>query len=190
MQSPSQQGSPMSVDSPLSSINESILAAGTPVGSPSRLPVSSSRRNPRRGLTVTHPEVGGLGVELMFDEDVLELGDDVEYIEEAADAVAMLRAKRGCDCKGDVPAHLKTSLNRTTKIEPTEIMKLLRSWYRAAGSNPEISKVCWMHTQAMGGRMGLAMKGLNYTALYYQLRLIYYAYNYLGTIKIDSTTYS
>jgi hypothetical protein len=38
--------------------------------------------------------------------------------------------------------------------------------------------------------MGLAIKGLNYTALYYRLYLIYYAYNYLGTIKIDPTTYA
>ena len=37
--------------------------------------------------------------------------------------------------------------------------------------------------------MGLAIKGLNYTALYYRLRLIYYAYNYLSTIKIDPTIY-
>ena len=47
-----------------------------------------------------------------------------------------------------------------------------------------------MYTQAIGGRMGLAIKGLNYTALYYRLRLLYYAYNYLGTIKIDSAIYS
>ena len=38
--------------------------------------------------------------------------------------------------------------------------------------------------------MGLAIKGLNYAALYYRLYLLYYAYNYLGTIKIDPTTYS
>jgi hypothetical protein len=36
----------------------------------------------------------------------------------------------------------------------------------------------------------LAIKGLNYTALYYRLRLIYYAYNYLSTIKTDPTIYS
>jgi len=47
-----------------------------------------------------------------------------------------------------------------------------------------------MYTQAIGGRMGLAIKGLNYTALCYRLRLIYHAYNYLSTIKIDPTTYS
>jgi len=39
-------------------------------------------------------------------------------------------------------AYLKASLNRTTKIELTKVMKLLRSWYRAAGLNPEIYKVC------------------------------------------------
>jgi len=38
--------------------------------------------------------------------------------------------------------------------------------------------------------MGLAIKGLNYAALYYRLRLIYHAYNHLSTIKTDSTIYS
>jgi hypothetical protein len=37
--------------------------------------------------------------------------------------------------------------------------------------------------------MGLAIKGLNYTVLYYRLRLIYYSYNYFSTIKIDLTIY-
>ena len=47
-----------------------------------------------------------------------------------------------------------------------------------------------MHTQAIGGCIGLAIKGLNYTALCYRLRLIYYAYNYFSTIKTNPTTYS
>jgi hypothetical protein len=47
-----------------------------------------------------------------------------------------------------------------------------------------------MHTQAIGGRIGLAIKGLNYAVLYYRLYLIYYTYNYLGTIKIDPTIYA
>jgi len=38
--------------------------------------------------------------------------------------------------------------------------------------------------------MGLVIKGLNYTALYHRLRLIYYAYNHLSTIKTDPTIYS
>jgi len=37
--------------------------------------------------------------------------------------------------------------------------------------------------------MGLAIKGLNYAALYYRLRLLYYTYNYLSTIKIDLAIY-
>jgi len=37
--------------------------------------------------------------------------------------------------------------------------------------------------------MGLVIKGLNYTTLYHRLCLIYYAYNYLGTIKTDPTIY-
>ena len=47
-----------------------------------------------------------------------------------------------------------------------------------------------MHILAIGGRIGLAIKGLNYTTLYHRLRLLYYAYNYLRTIKTDLTTYS
>jgi len=47
-----------------------------------------------------------------------------------------------------------------------------------------------MHTQAIGGRIGLVIKGLNYTALYHRLHLIYHTRNYLGTIKIDPTMYS
>jgi len=101
----------MLVDSPLLSINKSILAVGTPVGLPLWLPVFSLRRNPRRGLTITYPEVGGLGVELMFNKNVIKLGDDVEYIKEAIDTVAILRAKRGYDCKDNVLAYLKASLN-------------------------------------------------------------------------------
>ena len=46
-----------------------------------------------------------------------------------------------------------------------------------------------MYTQAMGGRVGLAIKGLNYAELCYRLRLVYNSRNYLGTIKIDLTTY-
>jgi len=47
-----------------------------------------------------------------------------------------------------------------------------------------------MHTQAIEGHIGLAIKGLNYTALYHRLRLIYYAYNQLRTIKTDLAMYS
>ena len=78
---------------------------------PLRLLVSSLRRNLKRGLTVTYLEVGGLEVELIFNKDVLKLGDDVEYIKEAADTVAILCTKRGCNYKGNVLAYLKTSLN-------------------------------------------------------------------------------
>ena len=42
---------------------------------------------------VTYPEVGGLGVELIFNKDVLKLGDNIEYIKEAVDTIAMLRIK-------------------------------------------------------------------------------------------------
>ena len=60
---------------------------------------------------VAYLEVGGLGVELIFDENVIELGDNKEYIEEAVDTVAILYIKRGYNCKNNVLAYLKVSLN-------------------------------------------------------------------------------
>ena len=78
---------------------------------PPRLLVSSLRRNLRRGLIVTYPEVGGLGVELIFNKNVIKLGDNKEYIKEAANTIAILRIKRGCNCKDNILAYLKASLN-------------------------------------------------------------------------------
>ena len=95
----------------LLSINKSILTAGTPISSPLWLLVSSLRRNPRRGLIVAYLEVGGLGVELIFNKNVIKLGDNKEYIKEAANTIAILRVKQGCNCKDNILAYLKASLN-------------------------------------------------------------------------------
>jgi len=84
---------PILVNSPLLSINESILAARTPVGSPPRLPVSLLKRNLRRGLIIAYPEVGGLGVELIFNKNIIKPGDDIEYIKEAVDTITVLCIK-------------------------------------------------------------------------------------------------
>ena len=51
----------------------------------------------------------------------------MEYIKEAIDTIAILRAKRGYNCKDNVLAYLKASPNRTAKIELTKVIKLLRS---------------------------------------------------------------
>ena len=86
--------------------------------------------------------MGGLGVELLFNKNVIKPGDNEEYIKEAVDAVAILHVKQGCNYKDNMLVYLKASLNQTTKIKPTKVMKLLRSWYRAASLNLEIYKVC------------------------------------------------
>ena len=101
--------------------------AGTPISSPPRLLVSSLRRNLRRGLTVAYLEVGGLGIELMFNKNVIKLGDNKEYIKEAANTIAILRVKRGYNYKDNILAYLKASLNQTTKIKLTKVIKLLYS---------------------------------------------------------------
>ena len=81
------------MDLPLSSINKSILTAGTPVSSPLWLLVSFSRRNLKRGLIVAYLKVGGLKVELMFNKNVIKLGNNKEYIKKAADVIIILYIK-------------------------------------------------------------------------------------------------
>jgi hypothetical protein len=78
---------------PLLSINKNILIARTPTSLPPRLLIPSLRRNLRRGLVVTYLEVGGLGVELIFNKNVIKPGDNKEYIKEAADTIVILRVK-------------------------------------------------------------------------------------------------
>ena len=60
---------------------------------------------------VAYLEVGGLGVELIFNKNIIKLGDNKEYIKEAVDTIAMLRIKRGCNYKDNILAYLKASLN-------------------------------------------------------------------------------
>ena len=98
---------------------------------PSSLPlcllIPSLKRNPRVGLTVAHPEIGGLGVQSMFNKNIIKPKNNKEYIEEATNTIAILYTKQGYNYKGDVLAHLKISLNQTTKIKPTKVIKLLHS---------------------------------------------------------------
>ena len=81
------------------------------VSLPPRLLVSSLRRNPRIGLIIAYPEVGGLEVELMFNKNSIKPGDNVEYIKEAVNTIVILRVKQEYNCKDNVLAYLKVSLN-------------------------------------------------------------------------------
>ena len=47
----------------------------------------------------------------MFNKNVIKLGDNEEYIKEAVDTIAILRAKRGYNYKDNILAYLKASLN-------------------------------------------------------------------------------
>ena len=83
----------MSVDLPLLSINKSILAAGMPIGLPLYLLVSSLRQNPNIGFIVNHLKVKGLRIQSIFNKNVIEPGDNKEYIKETTNTIAMLYAK-------------------------------------------------------------------------------------------------
>ena len=56
-------------------------------------------------------EIKGLEVKLIFNKNVIKLKDNKEYIKEAIDIMAILYIKRGCDCKDNILAYLKVSLN-------------------------------------------------------------------------------
>ena len=60
-----------------------------PVSSSLWLLVSSLRRNPKRGLTVTYLKVRGLKVKLIFNKNVIKLRDNIEYIKEAINTIAI-----------------------------------------------------------------------------------------------------
>jgi hypothetical protein len=81
------------VNSPLLSINKSIFIVKIPVGSPPRLLISSLRRNPRKGLIIAYLKVEGLEVKLIFNKNVIKPGDNIEYIKEAINTIAILRIK-------------------------------------------------------------------------------------------------
>jgi len=76
---------------------------------------------------IAYPEVGGLGVELIFNKNVIKPGDNKEYIKEAVDTIIILYVKRGYNYKDNMPAYLKVSLNQTIKIKLTKVIKLLYS---------------------------------------------------------------
>ena len=60
---------------------------------------------------VAYLDIGGLGVELIFNKNIIKLGDDKEYIKEAVDIIAILYIKRGYNYKDNILAYLKASLN-------------------------------------------------------------------------------
>ena len=60
---------------------------------------------------VTYLEVEGLGVELIFNKNVIKLGDNIESIKEVVDTIVTLYIKRGYNYKDNILAYLKVSLN-------------------------------------------------------------------------------
>ena len=48
---------------------------------------------------------------LIFNKNIIKLGDNKEYIKEAVDTIVVLCVKQGCNYKNNVPIYLKASLN-------------------------------------------------------------------------------
>ena len=47
----------------------------------------------------------------MFNKNVIKLGDNIKYIKEAVDTIAILYIKWGCNYKDNMLIYLKASLN-------------------------------------------------------------------------------
>ena len=67
--------------------------AEMPIGLPLQLLISPLRRNLRRGLTVTYLKIKGLEVELIFNKNIIEPGDNNEYIKKSINTIAILHIK-------------------------------------------------------------------------------------------------
>jgi hypothetical protein len=50
-------------------------------------------------------------VELIFNKNIIKLGDNVEYIKEAIDIIVILYIKQKYNYKDDILAYFKASLN-------------------------------------------------------------------------------
>ena len=64
-----------------------------PVGLRLRLLIFSLRRNLRIGFIVTYLIVRGLEVQLIFNKNIIKLGDNKEYIKEVINTVVILYIK-------------------------------------------------------------------------------------------------
>ena len=64
-----------------------------PIGLPLQLLVFLLRRNLRRGLTVTYLKVKRLGVELIFNKNIIKLENNIKYIKKAVDTIVILYIK-------------------------------------------------------------------------------------------------
>ena len=63
------------------------------IGLPLYLLISSLKQNLKNGFIVNYLKVRGLGVQLIFNKNVIKLRDNKEYIKEAIDIIVMLCAK-------------------------------------------------------------------------------------------------
>jgi len=76
---------------------------------------------------VNYLEIRRLGVQLIFNKNVIKLKDNKKYIEEIINIIVMLPVKWGYNYKNDVLVYFKVSLNQITKIELIKIIKLLHN---------------------------------------------------------------
>ena len=81
------------MDLPLLFINKNILIAKTPISLFPHLLISSLKRNLNVGFIITHLKIKGLGVQLIFNKNIIKPGNNKEYIKKATDIIIILYTK-------------------------------------------------------------------------------------------------
>jgi len=74
-------------------INKNIFIVGTPIGLTLRLLVFFLKRYLKKGLIVAYLKVKRLKVKLIFNKNVIKLGDNKEYIKEAINIIVIFCVK-------------------------------------------------------------------------------------------------
>jgi len=132
----------------------------------------------------------------MIDEELLsEVGRELQELEKkessaeagsGSDEEGTRRRKTTeskCGCSGDVTSGWKTAASKGKSYDMGLNLKLLKAW-------SGFRKVCYVHSKAMGGHVGLRVKQLNGQQLEERLRYIHNNRLEIGRLKTSKDTFS
>jgi hypothetical protein len=119
-----------------------------------------------------------------MDDEVEDLPDAKAASEYELDIDSTARVeKKHCLCSQDVTAAWKSLATKRAKLGLAADMRLLSRMV-------EYKTVCYFHLVAIGGHIGLRVKGLNQEQLRERLERVYAQREQLGKLKTDQSTFS
>jgi hypothetical protein len=133
----------------------------------------------------------------MIDEELLsEVGRELQELEQkesgaesesGSDEESAARHRKTteskCGCSGDVTSGWKTAASKGKSYEMGLNLRLLKAWNG-------FRTVCYVHSKAMGGHMGLRVKQLSWQQLEERLQYIHNNRLEIGKLKTGKDTFS